>query len=108
MRALTRQIGHVASIVAASTALFVVAPVIASAEVTVATGQCQSCGYDGYTGSNGSQPLYTHCGRGRVEIEVDHFFWQKTYFCAGSGTQEIPQGSSQWRIIGAEYDGKSC
>jgi hypothetical protein len=106
MRALTRHIGYVASIVAASTALFVVAPAVASAEVTVTTGH--SCGYDGYTGSNGSQPLYTHCGRGRVEIEVDHFFWQKTYFCAGSGTQEIPQGSSQWRIIGAEYDGKSC
>ena len=103
MRAFTLRISYVAATIAASMALFVVAPSVASAQ---AAGH--ACGYDGYSGSNGNQPLYTHCGRGHVEIQVDHFFWQKTYFCASPGTQEIPQGSSQWRIIGAEYDGKSC
>lgn len=103
MRALMRS---AAGVVAASTALFLVAPNIASAQGPTAAGH--PCGYDGYAGSNGNQPLYTHCGRGRVEIKVDHFFWQKTHFCAQPGTQEIPQGSSQWRIIGAEYDGKNC
>jgi hypothetical protein len=79
-----------------------------TASAQVASSAAASCGYDGYDGSNGNQPLYTHCGRVRVEIKVDHFFWQTTYFCAVPGTQEIPQGTSQWRIIGAEYDGKSC
>lgn len=105
MRGLTRHIGTVASVIAASTALFSIVPGVASAQTTVSGF---TCGYDGYDGSNGNQPLYTHCGRGRVEIEVNHFFWQTTYFCAVRGTQEIPQGSSQWRIIDAEYDGKSC
>ena len=67
-----------------------------------------ACGYDGYRGSNGQQPLYTHCGRGHVEIEVAHFFWQTTYWCARPGTHEIPQGDSQWAIYNAEFDGKSC
>lgn len=106
MRALMRHVSSAAGLIAASTALFLVAPSTASAQDLAAAGH--PCGYDGYAGSNGNQPLYTHCGRGRVEIKVDHFFWQKTYFCARPGTQEIPQGSSQWRIIGAEYDGKNC
>jgi hypothetical protein len=65
-----------------------------------------ACGYDGYTGF--PQPLYNHCGTGRVQIKVSHFFWQYTYFCAAPGTQQIPQGSSQWRIIDAVSDGKFC
>ncbi|HEX5113636.1 MAG TPA: DUF6355 family natural product biosynthesis protein [Pseudonocardiaceae bacterium] len=66
------------------------------------------CGYDGYDWSNGNQPLYNHCGRGDVVIRVHHFFWQKTYDCVAPGVHEIEQGSSQWRIIGAEYDGHTC
>lgn len=66
------------------------------------------CGYDGYDGSNGDQPLYNHCGRGDVVIRVHHFFWQKTYDCVAPGVHEIDQGNSQWRIIGAEYDGHIC
>jgi hypothetical protein len=93
--------------IAASTAVALAIPQSAAAQ-TMVTATSVSCGYDGYDGSNGSQPLYTHCGRGPVEIKVDHFFWQKTYFCARPGTQEIPQGTSQWRIIGAAYDGKGC
>lgn len=103
MRAFTRHAGYIAAVIATSTALLVVVPGVASAQPAG-----RACGYDGYSGSNGNQPLYTHCGRGRVSIEVDHFFWQKTYFCASPGTRTIPQGTSQWRIIGAEYDGKSC
>lgn len=67
-----------------------------------------TCGYDGYDGSNGQQPLYNHCGHGSVVIEVDHLFWQTTYACMPAGTHEIPQGDSQWRIVGAEYDGHTC
>ena len=67
-----------------------------------------ACGYDGFVNGSNSQPLYTHCGTGRVEIEVDHFFWQTTYWCASPGTHDIPQGNSQWRIYNAVYDGKSC
>ncbi len=65
------------------------------------------CGYDGYP-SHASEPFYTHCGQGSVQIKVNHFFWQTTYFCAVPGRQQIPQGSSSWSIIGAEYDGVSC
>jgi len=106
MRTFRRRLTTIASVIAASTALILLVPDVASAQV--AKSVSLGCGYDGYDGSNGNQPLYTHCGKGRVEIQVDHFFWQKTYFCAAPGTQEVPQGSSQWRIIGAQYDGKSC
>jgi hypothetical protein len=105
MRIFRRRLATIASLIAASTALILLTPDSASAQVAAAR---VSCGYNGYDGSNGSQPLYTHCGKGRVEIQVDHFFWQKTHFCAKPGTHEVPQGTSQWRIIGAEYDGKSC
>jgi hypothetical protein len=103
MRAGNRRIQAVASGIAIGTALVLMATEPASAQGTNVTSA--SCGYDGY---QNNRPLYTHCGKGRVEIKVDHFFWQKTYFCAVPGAQEIPQGTSQWRIIGAEYDGKSC
>lgn len=75
---------------------------------TTAVRQDFSCGYDGYDGSNGDQPLYNHCGRGNIVIRVHHFFWQTTYACMEPGVHEIPQGRSPWRIIGAEYDGHSC
>lgn len=67
-----------------------------------------ACGYDGYDGSNGDQPLYNHCGAKDIVIEVDHFFWQTTYDCVAPGVHEINQGDSRWRIIGAEYDGHAC
>ena len=105
MNPLTRRVAMAAGGFALAAATLAV-PVTASAQPTI-KGHF-ACGYDGYDGSNGSQPLYTHCGRGRVEIKVDHFFWQHTYFCAVPGTQEIPQGEVSWRIIGAEYDGKPC
>jgi hypothetical protein len=106
MRTWQRRTGAIVRGTAIGIAIAFVLPVTASAQTTAST--TASCGYDGYNGSNGNQPLYTHCGKVRVEIKVDHFFWQKTYFCAVPGTQEIPQGASQWRIIGAEYDGKPC
>lgn len=106
MRTFVRHVNTIATVIAATTAILVLTPNQASAHTTAPSSF--SCGYNGYSRSNGNQPLYTHCGTGRVEIEVDHFFWQETHFCATRGTQEIPQGSSQWRIIGAEYDGKSC
>jgi hypothetical protein len=100
-----RRIAAITGEIAASAAIGLAIPQSAAAQPTLTTA---ACGYDGYDGSNGEQPLYTHCGKGFVQIEVDHFFWQKTYFCARPGTQEIPQGTSQWRIIGAEYDGRGC
>jgi hypothetical protein len=58
MRALMRHVSSAAGVIAASTALFLIAPNMASAQNLVAAGH--PCGYDGYAGSNGSQPLYTH------------------------------------------------
>ncbi|WP_157362063.1 DUF6355 family natural product biosynthesis protein [Haloechinothrix halophila] len=66
------------------------------------------CGYIGYKGSNGHQPLYNHCGRYNVVVEVDHLFWQTTYACVKPGVHHLPQGSSQWRIIYADSDGRRC
>jgi hypothetical protein len=106
MRTFIRHANTVATTIVAATAIVLLTPNQALAQTAAPSGF--SCGYDGYNGSNGNQPLYTHCGVGRVEIQVDHFFWQTTHFCAVRGTQEVPQGTSQWRIIGAEYDGKSC
>jgi hypothetical protein len=64
------------------------------------------CGYDGFHGGN--QPLYNHCGRTDVVIRVHHFFWQTTYDCVRPGTHPLAQGTSQWRITSAEYDGHTC
>jgi hypothetical protein len=64
------------------------------------------CGYDGYYG--GDQPLYNHCGRTDVAIRAHHFFWQTTYDCVSPGVHQLDQGTSQWRIISAEYDGHGC
>jgi hypothetical protein len=63
-------------------------------------------GYDGFHG--GDQPLYNHCGRTDVTIRVHHFFWQTTYDCVTPGTHPLDQGTSQWRITSAEYDGHGC
>jgi hypothetical protein len=102
-----RRTAAIAGGIAAGAAIALAIPQSATAQTTVVAAGV-ACGYDGYNGSNGNQPLYTHCGKGFVQIEVDHFFWQKTYVCARPGRQEIPQGTSQWRIIGAEYYGKGC
>lgn len=107
MHTATRRTAAIIGGIAASVAIALGIPQPAAAHPTIET-LTAACGYDGFDGSNGDQPLYTHCGTGSVEIKVDHFFWQKTYFCAHRGTQEIPQGTSQWRIIGAEYDGRRC
>lgn len=104
-------VGAVLAVAGAATAQ--AAPVHPIAPTTVATGSVTAarnfpCGYDGYGGSNGNQPLYNHCGAGDVVIQVDHFFWQTTYDCVAPGVHEIDQGNSQWRIISAEYDGHTC
>jgi hypothetical protein len=76
-----------------------------SAPAPVVRQSSVGCGYDGQV--NG-RPTYNHCGVGSVVIEVDHFFWQHTYACMPKGVHVIPQGNSQWTIIGAEYDGHNC
>lgn len=83
MHTATRRITMITGGLAMSVAAALLIPSTASAQVTANGGF--ECGYDGYDGSNGEQPLYTHCGKGRVEIKVDHFFWQHTYFCAVPG-----------------------
>lgn len=67
-----------------------------------------ACGYLAYKGSPTDQPRYNHCGRGDIVLEVDHWFWQKTYDCVAPGVHYIDQGNSNFAIIGAEYDGHSC
>lgn len=89
--------------------------ILAAALTLTCTGQAAAspsvatqypCGYDGYHG--GDQPLYNHCGRTDVMIRVHHFFWQTTFDCVTPGVHSLDQGSSQWRIISAEYDGHVC
>lgn len=67
-----------------------------------------ACGYLGYNGSANDLPRYNHCGRGDIVLKVDHWFWQTTYDCVQPGVHYIDQGSSNFAIIGAEYDGHSC
>jgi hypothetical protein len=64
------------------------------------------CGYDSYHG--GDQPVYNHCGKTDVVIRVHHLFWQTTYDCVTPGVHTLDQGTSQWRITSAEYDGHPC
>ncbi|HEX5407453.1 MAG TPA: DUF6355 family natural product biosynthesis protein [Pseudonocardiaceae bacterium] len=78
----------------------------ATSPFTSAAGGQYPCGYDGYYG--GDQPVYNHCGRTDVVIRVHHFFWQTTYDCVSPGVHQLDQGTSQWRIISAEYDGHGC
>jgi hypothetical protein len=66
------------------------------------------CGYLAYKGSPNGEPRYNHCGRGDIVLEVDHWFWQRTYDCVAPGVSYIDQGNSNYAIIGAEYDGHSC
>jgi hypothetical protein len=75
---------------------------------TVEAAASTPCGYLAYKGSPNGEPRYNHCGRGDIVLEVDHWFWQKTYDCVPPGIHYIDQGSSNYAIIGAEYDGHSC
>lgn len=106
MRTVMRRIAMLTGGLAVTAAAMLAMPAAASAQVTMDSSL--GCGYDGYVGNWNQQPSYTHCGKGRVEIRVDHLFWLYTYFCAVPGTQDIPQGNVGWRILGAEYDGKYC
>ncbi|MGW4528376.1 DUF6355 family natural product biosynthesis protein [Amycolatopsis sp. NPDC004378] len=104
---LRRTLWGAAGVTASALALALL-PGVASAAAANTAAANAPCGYVGYEGSNGQQPLYNHCGNGDVVVQVDHFFWQTTYACVAPGVHELPQGDSQWRIIGAEYDGHTC
>lgn len=80
----------------------------ASSAATLTAAASTPCGYLAYKGSPTDQPRYNHCGRGDIVLEVDHWFWQKTYDCVAPGVHYIDQGNSSYAIIGAEYDGHGC
>ena len=105
-----RSIAAVATILAATGAVVALSgPATAATAAPAAPASAAlPCGYLAYKGSPIDQPRYNHCGRGDIVLEVDHWFWQKTYDCVAPGVHYIDQGNSNFAIIGAEYDGHSC
>jgi hypothetical protein len=83
-------------------------PAVAAPASTAHPAAGLACGYLAYKGSPNGEPRYNHCGKGAIVLEVDHWFWQKTYDCVEPGVHYIDQGNSNYAIIGAEYDGHSC
>jgi hypothetical protein len=93
---------------AATAAPATAAPASTGPASAVQSAASLPCGYLAYKGSPNGEPRYNHCGRGDIVLEVDHWFWQKTYDCVAPGVHYIDQGNSDYAIIGAEYDGHSC
>lgn len=108
---LYRTIAAIAPVLAAAGAIVALAgPATAApaAHAQPAAAAGLACGYLAYNGSANDLPRYNHCGRGDIVLKVDHWFWQTTYDCVQPGVHYIDQGSSNFAIIGAEYDGHSC
>jgi Family of unknown function (DUF6355) len=102
-----------AGIAVMSGVLMFVAPAAALAQPSVEAARAvavtpQGAAECGYMHNWGETRQYDHCGRGDVEIKVNHMFGHDTFFCAHPGVQLIPQGDNSWVIMGAEWDGVRC
>jgi hypothetical protein len=101
-------LGTLSLAAAAAPATAATASATSASAATMTASASTPCGYLAYKGSPNGEPRYNHCGKGAIVLEVDHWFWQKTYDCVEPGVHYIDQGNSNYAIIGAEYDGHSC
>lgn len=104
MSTFTRRVATAAAgIITTATALLVVA---GTAHAAVDRPQdAPPCGFYRY---NDQVSWYNHCRNSFVEIKVEHFFGDDTFFCAHPGVQQVPDGGNTWGIVRAEYDGQDC